>query len=59
MPAGRRPLHWAIRVPKVAVRVAIVLLLAVGIGVGASACGRKAPPEHPPESDFPRQYPPR
>lgn len=42
---------------RAAAHIMLVLLLTVGLGLGA--CARKAPPEHPPDSDFPRQYPSR
>ncbi|MGF1639454.1 MAG: hypothetical protein ACFCUO_00740 [Rhodospirillales bacterium] len=41
------------------IRRLLVIVLVVGLASTAGACGRKGKPEHPPGSDFPRQYPSR
>lgn len=38
-------------------RLLPILVVALGLALAVTACGRKADPEPPPESDYPRQYP--
>ncbi|MDH5747710.1 MAG: lipoprotein [Rhodospirillales bacterium] len=38
-------------------RVFVFSVLIVGMAAGLTACGRKGLPHHPPDSDYPRQYP--
>lgn len=40
-------------------RVLLVLLVVSGVVLTASGCGRKATPDFPPDSDYPRRYPVR
>lgn len=39
------------------IRMLLVIALIVGLTASLGACGRKDKPEHPPGSDYPRQYP--
>jgi predicted small lipoprotein YifL len=39
------------------IRILLVLLVALGVVLTASSCGRKATPNFPPDSDYPRRYP--
>ena len=39
------------------IRKLLLVVLIVGLAASLDACGRKGKPEHPPGSDFPRQYP--
>ena len=38
-------------------RSLILVFLIAAVALGASGCGRKASPDHPPGSDYPRRYP--
>lgn len=38
-------------------RTLVVLLLVFAVALTASNCGRRATPDFPPESDYPRRYP--
>jgi hypothetical protein len=39
------------------IRKLMLIVLIIGLAASVGACGRKSKPEHPPGSDYPRQYP--
>ena len=38
-------------------RKLLVLVLVLAMAAPLGACGRKSSPQHPPDSEYPRQYP--
>jgi hypothetical protein len=54
---GRRHIVVGEREAKSMIRKLLVIALIVGLAASLGACGRKDKPEHPPGSDYPRQYP--
>jgi hypothetical protein len=54
---GRRHIVARETEAKPMIRKLLVIVLLVGLTASLGACGRKDKPEHPPGSDYPRQYP--